>query len=152
MKINGRLVMFPAAKLKLEDDGSRVIALLYSDDPPQAIKDDYDGNSFYLQMVLDIADVKDLPTAVWVQRAKTSEYQDSPYGIYLNGRKVQIQPYDARATFTVTEPTTVHLSGQFLLWNSADSTGLPQMVLIAGDIPVTVKLDAGAAKTPAAQK
>jgi len=152
MKVNGRLFMFPAARLKLEDDGSRIIALLFSDDPPQAIKDDYAGNSFYLQMVLDIADVKDLPTAVWVHKSRSSEYQDSPYGIYLNGRKIQIQPYDARATFTVADSTTVHLSGQCLLWNSADSTGLPQMVLVSGDLPVAVQLDQSATKISQAQK
>jgi hypothetical protein len=140
MHINNRIVMFPAAKLKLTDDGSKVIALLYSDDPPEAIKDDYSGNSFYLQMSLSISDVKDLGSAAWVHRSRSQEREDSPYGIYLSGRKVQLQPYEVRATFSGGDPTsaTVTIGGTFLMWNDADSTGLPQSVLVSGEIPARV--------------
>ena len=94
MHINNRLVMFPPAKLKLTEEGSRLMALLYTDDPPEAIKDDYTGNSYYLQMALDVSDVKDLAKATWSHKSRTSEREDSPFGIYFSGHKVQLQPHD----------------------------------------------------------
>jgi len=144
MHINNRLVMFPPAKLKLTEEGSRLIALLYTDDPPEAVKDDYTGNSYYLQMALDVSDVKDLAKATWSHKSRTSEREDSPFGIYLTGHKVQLQPHDrVRATFSDVEQgaATVTLNGEFLLWNDADSTGLPQAVVVSAEIPVTVESD-----------
>ncbi len=144
MKINNRLAMFPPAKLKLTDDGSRLIALFYSDDPPDAINDDYAGNSFYLQMVLDVSDPKDLCLATWRHQARSQKFEDTPCGIYLNGRKVQLQPYNVTASFSPgdNQSTVVQLWGNFLLWNSADATGLPQSVALDAELPVQVESEA----------
>src|SRR5690348_1355066 len=65
MTVNGKTVVFPLAKLRIDRKGSRVIALLFSDDPKDAIKSNYDGNSFYIEMPLDADDVDDLSSAVW---------------------------------------------------------------------------------------
>ena len=145
MHINNRLVMFPLAKMKLTDDGARVIALLYSDDPPEAIKDSYTGNSFYLQMVLDIDSPQQLSTAIWSHKSRSQEREDSPFGIYLGGRKIQLQPYRVQANFEQNDAATatVRVEGQFLLWNDADSTGLPQSVLVSAEIPVTIETEGG---------
>jgi hypothetical protein len=144
MKINGRIVEFPAARLKINDEGQRLSALLFSNDPPQAIKDDYTGNSFYLNLSLPVKDVEELQVAHWEHRARSSEREDSPYGIYLSGRKVQLQPYDVHASFAPQSEQhyIVHLSGQFMLWNDADSSGLPQMISLAADLPVVIEAEA----------
>ena len=144
MKINGRLTMFPPARLKIEDDGQRLTAMLFSDDPKEALKDDYTGTSFYLQMSLDVPDVKDLPLATWTHKARSAEREDTPFGIYLNGRKIQLQPDNVTATFTAPDEldiTMVHLTGQFLLWNNKDATGLPQTAVLSADLPVKVETD-----------
>jgi hypothetical protein len=138
MKINGLTLMFPPARLKLEADGAHLTALLFSDDPPEAIKDDYQGNSYYLPMPLEIDDVKDLASASWSRRAQSSDRDDSPYGISLNGRKVHLQPYDARAQFVAGETTSVHLSGQFLMFDDRDRHALPQIVSVWAELPVEV--------------
>src|SRR4051812_23839538 len=54
ININGHSTVFPAARMRLESDGQHVVALVFSDDPKDALKDNYIGNSFYLRMELDI--------------------------------------------------------------------------------------------------
>ena len=141
MKINNRLVVFPAARLKLETDGTHLTALLFSDDPPAAIKDDYDGNSYYLQMKLDVEDPKELGSATWTFKAPSSEREDSPYGIYLNGKKIQLQPMEVGARFAGEDPQrmTVSMAGQFQMLVAGDN-GVPQMVLVAAELPVKVEM------------
>ncbi len=143
MRINGRLLEFPPVRLKLEKDDQTLTVLLFSDDPPQAIKDNYTGNSFYLQMPLAIANPEDLDLTTWRHQARSQERLDTPFGIYLNGRKIQLQPYNVSATFTPTDHqlTLVHLTGQFLLWNNADVTGLPQTVFLSAELPVRVEAE-----------
>jgi hypothetical protein len=144
MRINGRLIEFPPARLKLEQDDRTVTALLFSDDPPQAIKDNYTGNSFYLEMPLAISDPADIHLANWRHQARSQERRDTPFGIYLNGRQIQLQPYNVNATFTPSEDhhrTIVRLSGQFLLWNNADATGLPQTVFLSAELPVKLEAE-----------
>lgn len=137
MRINGRRIEFPPARLKLEKDDQTVTALLFSDDPPQAIKDNYTGNSFYLQMPLPIAHASDLDLATWRHQSRSQDREDTPFGIYLSGRKMQLQPYNVTATFTPGDHdlTVVHLTGRFLLWNNADVTGLPQTVFVSAELP-----------------
>lgn len=146
MKINGRLTEFPRARLRVEDDGQQLNALLFSDDPPQAIKDDYTGNSFYLRMSLGVPDISNLHVARWEHKARSAQREDSPFGIYLSGRKVQLQPYDVQASFAPGDQNTtiVHLWGQFLLWNNMDSSGLPQTVTLNAELPVMVESEAPA--------
>src|SRR5437016_1126518 len=69
INIDGHSLIFPAARLRFEEDGDRVVALLFSDDPPAALKDNYEGNSFYLQIPLEIDDAKKLAGATWTFKA-----------------------------------------------------------------------------------
>jgi len=147
MNIDGHRVIFPAARLRLEDAGDHVNALLFSDDPPEAIKDNYQGNSFYLPMVLDIEDPKSLPGATWSHKSTSAagEREDTPYGIYLSGRRTQLVPFDVRAKFSKGEPTTLMIAGQFLVVRDMPTTagsdgakGLPQTAVVAAELPVRV--------------
>jgi hypothetical protein len=105
MNINGHLTTFPAARLRVESDGQNLVALLYSNDPREALKSNYAGNSFYLRMVLEIDDVAKLNDARWSYTAPSSgagdREADSPYGIFLGGRKIALQPFDVKARFKV---------------------------------------------------
>jgi hypothetical protein len=94
--------------------------------------------------VLDVSDPKDLHLATWRHQARSQEREDTPFGIYLNGRKVQLQPYNVNATFAPGDDhsTVVHLWGNFLLWNNAEATGLPQSVTLNADLPVQVESEA----------
>jgi hypothetical protein len=112
---------FPPAKLRLRSRGNGVSALLMSDDPPAAIRDDYTGNSFYLEIELAVRDVSDLAGTVIRYQAPSSQRVDSPNGIFLEGGRKQLQPLDVRAEFSGTAPIlTVHLSGTFLMFDTQD--------------------------------
>ena len=60
ISINGHAGVFPPARLRLESDDQHIIATLFSDDPKEALKNNYKGNSFYIRMELDIPDATEL--------------------------------------------------------------------------------------------
>src|SRR2546423_1773151 len=134
INVNGHSAVFPAARLRLEQEDGRIVALLFSDDPREALKDNYTGNSFYLRMELDITDARELEQAQWhFQSRSASEREDSPYGMFLIGRKTQLQPFDVRARFARDGGTMiVHLAGQFqVIDTKATEKGLPQVIPVA---------------------
>ena len=147
MNIGGHASVFPPARLRLETDGLHLIALLFSDDPRDALKDNYTGNSFYLRMELDIDDPAKLADATWQYATRsTSEREDSPYGIYLGGRKVRLSPFQVTGRFKVNqgEPTgvtSVLFSGQFIIVDESTRRGPAQVVLVAAEMPVKVDSD-----------
>ena len=80
-----------------QDDG--LSATLCSDDPPTAINAAYRGNSFMIQMKLDVASVDDLNGYVWKTVADRSADVDSNTGVFLNGTARQLQPTSLSVTF-----------------------------------------------------
>ena len=143
ININGHSDIFPAARLRLEQEDGRIVALLFSDDPREALKDNYTGNSFYLRMELDVVDPGELSQAQWhFQSHSSSEREDSPYGIFLVGRKTQLQPFDVQARFARDGGTTiVHLAGQFQVIDTkaTEKPGLPQVIPVAASLAVRVE-------------
>ncbi len=138
MIIDQQRVEFPPAKLALRTKGGQVLALLYSDDPPNAIDDTYTGNSFYIEMVLDITDAAQIATARWTFRAPDSERADTSTGIYLDGRKRHLQPLDVSVEFEGgSSPIKVWLSGRFLMFDSAQDPSVPGKMM-----PIRAELDA----------
>lgn len=142
MLIDGRRVEFPPAKLAVRTRGGQVLAVLYSDDPPEAIHDSYTGNSFYIEMLLDIADPNELATAHWSFKAPSSDRTDTVTGIYLDGRKRQLQPSDVVVQFDgSTTPLTVVLRGTFLLFEASQDHTIPgRLVPVAGDLEANVTI------------
>jgi hypothetical protein len=124
MIIKGQRVDFPPAKLRVSSSDGKVIALLFSDDPKDAISDQYTGHSFYLEMELDVAEPKDYLSAAWHFSADSHDRQDTPYGIFLDGHRRQLQPTDVRVKFEPSpfgsDVTTVWLKGTFLEINIQD--------------------------------
>lgn len=145
MIIDGQRVVFPAARLRLEDSGDHLNALLFSDDPPEAIRDTYQGNSFYMQMALDIDDVQSLPGTIWTHKEPSqTQREDTPYGIYLAGRKTQLVPYDVRAKFSTDSPTRLMVAGQFMILRApgpGGEKGLPETAVVTAEIPLKVEAE-----------
>jgi hypothetical protein len=151
LNINGHNTIFPAARLRLEQDetGNHLIGLLFTDDPKEALRDNYTGNSFYLRMELNVTDAADLPQAIWDYKAPSAARKgdagesDSPYGIFLTGRKLQLQPFDVKAKFVRAADekgggTTVWMTGQFKVVDPHNDRGPIQVLVVAGEIPVRV--------------
>jgi hypothetical protein len=145
MNINGHVTVFPAARLRLESDGQNVVALLYSDDPREALNSKYTGNSFYLRMVLDIADPQKLADATWNYTAPSSgdREADSPYGVFLGGRKIALQPFKVSARFKVEgDATTALLIGNFQVLDDTPGRGPAQVLPVSAELPARIDADA----------
>ncbi len=116
MMIDQKRVTFPPARLRVNDKTGRLITTLFSDDPKEAIDDSYKGNSFYMEMPLDVQRIADLNGASWGQSSSLGDREDSPYGVFLDGRKTQLQPLEIKVDFDVisSDVTVVWMSGRFL--------------------------------------
>ena len=144
MNINGHVTPFPPARLRLETDGQNVVALLYSDDPREALKRNYTGNSFYLRMVLDIADPARLADATWNYTAPsgTDREADSPYGVFLGGRKIALQPFKVSARFKLEgDLTTAMVMGNFQILDDTPGRGPAQILPVSAEMPVQVDVE-----------
>src|SRR6478609_2753396 len=104
-----RIHDFPRARLRLTKDGEKYAAVLYSDDPKTAINPDYSGNSFYLQMTLDIDDPQKLSGADWQFISDSSEQREPGDGLFLDGNRVHLQPSETGATFSNANSKTVQV-------------------------------------------
>ena len=65
ININGHSTVFPPARMRIERDDDHLIAILFSDDPREALNENYTGNSFYLRMNLDINDPAEITATEW---------------------------------------------------------------------------------------
>jgi hypothetical protein len=143
MLIDQRRFEFPPAMLRIRDRGDSLAAVLYSDDPKQAIDDNYTGNSFYFDMALDIADPRELATARWHFTAPNSERAETVSGIFLQGRRQHLQASDVTIEFDgVESPVKVFIAGTFLLFSADDDSQPPRV------IPVAAELRAGLSVKP----
>jgi hypothetical protein len=139
--IGGEPHAFPPARLRVTQNDDSVTALLYSDDPPEAVQDHYKGNSFYLQMSLDISDPADLHTTTWRYKAPNSERNDTPSGIFLEGSAIQLQPFDVFVEFTPEDNLLViTLTGEFLQFTATQPQNPGQMRTVAGQILTRVEI------------
>jgi len=132
---------FPPCKLVMKNKDDQIAALLYSDDPPNAIDDNYHGNSFYFEMTPEIAEPGTIAGANWDFKAPNSERVDTIDGIFLEGRKRHLQPFDVHIEFIgATSPIAVRLSGNFLMFDTDDETKPGQIVNVRADLSADVKV------------
>gem|GEM_PF-2714483 len=129
---------FPSSRLIVDDRNGKTIALLMSEDPPAAINDDFLGNSYYLEMEFDDL----LPTVrgqVWQYEAPDSEKQHTPSGLFLQGNRWQLQPFQVQVQFQQLDGTDVAwLSGTFRMYRAGEHPAMPRVVAVTGRVPVVL--------------
>jgi hypothetical protein len=126
MLINGVLVNFPEAKLLVRKEGDKLTAILVSNDPPEVINPTYQGNRYYFEMALDgTDDVKNLADAEFRYKAPSAdESQDTPNGIFLDGDRQHLEPYDIRVTFDKDgDHLVAEIRGQFIYFPKSGAVG-----------------------------
>jgi hypothetical protein len=130
--IDQRRYEFPPALLRISKKDGQVQALLYSDDPKDALDDSYRGNGFYFQLKFDVAST-DFTEATWIHRAQSEERSDTPYGIFLNGHRRQLEPLDVRIRLlpAASGGMKVEMAGTFLSVDPQDSLAATQEVPVA---------------------
>ncbi len=146
INIDGNLVLFPGAKLRIDEADGKTVARLFSDDPKGAALDEnYEGNSFYLQIELDAdevqtGDAKHLNGVELTYNAPSSERDDTPYGIFLEGRRWVLQPADVRVAFDgAGSPLDVRVTGVFLMFDSNDPTVKPKRAQVVAKLTATMQ-------------
>lgn len=143
ISVNNTDFLFPNAQLRLTQDNGGVTAVLYSNDPKEAMDDNYKGNSYYMRMPLNATDPDDLSAATWTYKAPSEhEAADSAEGIFIfvNGQKYQLRPTDAQATFEGKSPhIVVYLQGQFRMAPTGeDISAEPKQVEVRARLEATV--------------
>jgi hypothetical protein len=115
MTIDGAATPFPGARLRISKDGDEWIGVLFSDDPAEAIRPDYQGNSFYLTMHLSgVGDDGKLNDARWTLQNTERAEGDAPEGIFVRGQQVQLRPINVKAAFEDRGAiVVVKLNGEF---------------------------------------
>jgi hypothetical protein len=140
LDIDGKPVAFPPAKLVITKKAGGLEAILCSDDPPNAIEPSYNGNSFMIEMKLDVDDPAELPTAVWEYKTEKQSPRDSTTGIFLSGARRQMQPSDVRITFEKQGDRVVAtVGGKFLLFEAHDIAAPVQVVDVKGKLDAAVR-------------
>lgn len=141
LTIDGLSYPFPAARLRVSKQGRRVVARLYSDDPKAALSDDYKGNSYDLIMDLDdISEPQQVYTSVWQFKARSREYTDSSHGIFLEGIRFQLEPYNVTARFLGDMLLVrVDLEGEFMQFDQVDASAAPKSVFVKGSLLAPVE-------------
>jgi len=141
MNIRGDWFEFPEAKLLLRKEGDHVVAFLTSNDPPDVLSPSYQGHRYYFELRMDTIDnTKDLAQAEFRYKAASAEPADSPNGIFLDGDRQHLQPYDIQVVFDRDEngKMIADIRGQFLLFPKGQLVGqmLPVMATLAAKAEV----------------
>lgn len=139
LNVDGKAVAFPAAKLVLTSKSAGMEAILCSDDPAAAIDPTYAGNSYMLDMTLDIDDPAELPSAIWTYQAPNAKPRNSATGIFIDGSRRQMQPLDVKVTFARQGADIVAtVTGKFLSFDSHDVAAPMQVVNVTGKLDAAV--------------
>jgi hypothetical protein len=140
--IDGRVFTFPPAKLRVSKSNGHVVARLNTIDPKAALADDYKGNGFDLVMKLDdIAEPAEIYTSVWQHNApQSNDFVDSPYGIFLEGIRYQLQPADVSARFSGDILLVrIDLRGKFLQFDQSEPRTPGKPVYVEGRLLAPVE-------------
>jgi len=139
--IDQKPLTFPPALVQLRSRDGQLTAILMSDDPKDAIEDNYHGNSFYIEMPLEIADGKDLANYEYRYTAPSSDRTDTPNGIFLDGNRIQLEPASIQVTFSAGEEgaMSVKLAGNFQRYETRDDSVSPSQVHVMAQLDAQLK-------------
>jgi hypothetical protein len=131
----GVVRQFPPARLRLNvkgDDGAS--AMLFSDDPKEAISKNWAGDRYYFQMDLPyVQGLQQLDGARFGYQMSPNEQEESPNGVFLKGDRYHLEPANAVIRFDGAPPhVTVQVWGQFLQYDSTDPKSPPVVVTVQG--------------------
>lgn len=140
MMIDQARVEFPPVLLRLSREDNQFILLLCSDDPKEAFKDDYRGNSFYIELPVTTEEALALSGKTWVIKTRSSERTESLNGIFLDGNRKQLQPDQVTFRIDGDDPEmTLTMGGTFLEFDTRDEKIPPRLVPVSGRFVCALK-------------
>lgn len=144
LAIAGREAVFPPARIVVLHEQPHLDLLVVSDDPRDALHPSYRGNRYYLSLRVENATLASLVQVEWRARAPSMERRDVPDGIFLDGNRRQLQPYDVRFGLEKQgEELVVAIEGQFTMFDNEQTMSLPQLVPVEGVLRAAVETAAG---------
>ena len=98
------------------------------------------GNTLFLDMAVDAADVAGLGQTSWRFTSPDEEWTDTPRGITLSDERFILRPADVTVNFAPGAGVVgITLQGRFLLWDmNADAAAKPQRVTVHGQFDASV--------------
>ena len=141
LTIDGRIMEFPPARLRLTKTEEGVAALLYSDDPPQSTRAGYTGNGFYFDLALRTPDPENIDGAEYFYLAGDSEPSEALNGILLQGTRYHLQPQDVTIKFDAEgTKVMVRIAGRFLVVRRTEQSVPGQMAAVEGTLYTTAEV------------
>ena len=129
-------VRFPGARLHLTaKEGEPVRAMLFSDDPKEAISRDWAGDRYYFDVKLNTDSLEQVDGARWVKTssAAAEDRDESGNGVFLKGDRVQLDPANVIVIVDGKLPQVqVTVSGEFLQYDANSPASPPQRVVVQG--------------------
>ncbi len=115
-----RAFVFPPAKLVLREIDGQVRASLFSIDPPEAVREGYTGNSFFLEMKFE-SSLANLSGQTLLLLASHNEKPDDDTGIFIAGRRQMLQPLEAAVQLEqIDDRWVASIAGKFQLFEKTD--------------------------------
>jgi len=132
----GTATQFPPARLRVSGKADeQVTALLFSDDPKEAIDKDWAGDRYYFSMTLQqpVGEDKNLDGLDWFFIASPSEKEETGNGIFLHGDQFHLEPVQARVHFDGQAPhLLVRIVGEFLQYDTTNPNAPPKRCQVTG--------------------
>jgi hypothetical protein len=130
----GKAVEFPRARLRLTGKGGHnVVALLYSDDPKEALKANWAGDRYYFRMPLQITDRRQIDGSQYRMVAELDGTDETSNGVFLKGDEAHLEPVDLWVIFENQGPRTVaSIGGLFKLSDADNPAGEPRWFQVKG--------------------
>jgi hypothetical protein len=141
LTIDGKLVEFPPARLRLTKTDEGVSAVLYSDDPPGSTGAGYKGNGFLFYIDLRTADPENMDGAEYFYKADDSEPSEARNGILLQGTRYQLQPQDVSIRFDADgRKVMAAVAGRFLVVRTMEESVPGQLATVQGTLYTTAEI------------
>lgn len=137
----GKPVKFPRARLKLTGKGDHaLVALLYSDDPKEAIKADWQGDRYYFRMPLQVADRAAIDGLPYRMAVSLEEAEETTTGVFLVGDRYHLEPIDLSVKFEVQGPhVRVFIGGLFKQIDGSNALAEPRWFHVQGIVQAAVE-------------
>ena len=137
----GDKIAFPRARIRLSGKGeTHLTAYLYSDDPKEAIRRNWQGHRYSFRMPLRVASADHLDEADYRLKVNFVGADETSNGVYLTGDRFHLEPIDLSVRFESVGPKLVRLyiGGLFKQFDTTEVDAEPRWFHVRGIVDAAV--------------
>jgi len=153
MLLDGTPTLFPPPRVSIDQHDGGLFLVLFSTWPQKTpafrstgtqsasvAGDGDDDNSFIFNVRLDVSSTDEINGAQWHFKAPDRERLEDPCGIFLDGAREQLQPYDAQILFwRQGNKVLAKIQGRFLQFSATGTQAADQCVVVSGMVQAVVE-------------